>query len=166
MLISGFKSFEQRSRLGRQQSRLDHAEDAADGAFRGHGRRLVACLGAPPVDHVRELIEHLRAQQQRGGARGGGLRHTDSRELRLLVEQPEQRREARPHTVHPALVGEVGGSCSLFGDREGLLDRRQEAVAAVVEQLVEGPPRHARHADHVGDGGHVCALLGGEIRRR
>ena len=71
------------------------------------------------------------------------------RQLRLLVEEGEQLAQAGAHPIHPSILILVGSAGTFAGERQRPFDRREQAVAAVLEERVKGSPGDARRGNDV-----------------
>ena len=138
---------------------MQDGEDRPDDAFGGHVGRFLggpgdagAGAGPPLVDHVLQLCEDLRAALEHAGARPQGLHHADPCQAGLLVHEAQHREQARADALPPARLPLVGLADERAELVHGLVEDGEEAVLAVLEEVVEGLTGDPRSGDHLGDG--------------
>ena len=123
-------------------------------------------FGASQLDHPHQAGDHLLATVQRTRTCGEALDDQQTGRGAVAVQEPEQRGQARAHPSQPRAAGAIGGSDNARRVLQGLLECRQEAVLAIVEDLIEGAPRHARAPDDVSDADVGGAALGDLLDHR
>ena len=84
----------------------------------------------------------------------------------LDFEEAEQSGESRSHPFEPARARIVFLKHVLRGACDAQFKCREEAVFAIVEQLVERATRNARALDHVGNADVGGTTLGAHIHHR
>ena len=94
------------------------------------------------------------------------MHEAQARQLGLLVEKLEQRVETGTYPIHPPLVGVVGRARTLASERQGVLDSRQQAAAATLEESVQRLARDAGPLDDVLDGRCLRTAIPHEVHRR
>jgi hypothetical protein len=125
----------------------------------GHHRRIV-------LDHLRERGHHRGPALDRGGTGGERLDDADLSRTRRGRERPDERAEAGDHLPLERRLP-LGGRLHRVQQRARRgVERRQEGVVLVGEQLVERAPRDARPADDVLDAHAGVPRRGRGIDRR
>ena len=97
-------------------------------------------------------FEHPRTGAER-------LDDAHPRETGLVVHEAQEREQAGADAVAPARLGQVGLADELRQLVDGLIEGGEEAVLAILEEVVEGLARDARAPDHLRNGQACIADL-------
>ncbi len=150
---------------------MQHARDRADDALPRQRRRLHHPRGASAaagalVERARQRGEHLRATRQHPRPGAQRLHEQQLPQLRARVESLQQHLETSAHARLPTLLPVIGPD-HIHGEvLDRAIEHRQEAVLAVLEQVIERAPRHPRADRHPRDAHLRVAVLRDDLRRR
>src|SRR4029077_6646033 len=103
------------------------------------------------VDRVDQDIEHLRAAPQGTGTGAQSIHDQQRAQTRLVFQEPQQRPQPCSHLLPPSALRFVRGDDNARGQRQRVIERRQEAALAILEQLIERAPRSTRAGHYVGN---------------
>ena len=157
---------------------------SAGGASAGPGRRRLGrgvqrCCAArggerarPPSCTASTSASTTRARRSSTRRPRRARRRPEGAHRGLGVEEAERRVKAGPDLLLPAAGRLVRRQHGLGGPLDGVLERRQQAVVTIGEELVEGAPRDARAVDDVRDcdprkpRSRTSSIIAGRIRAR
>jgi hypothetical protein len=124
---------------------MDHRQGAADDSLSGQGRRLAAtpCYAAALLDGGDKHGEYGRAARGDEWSRLERLDDAHAGNVGLGVEPLQEDGERAADALTPVALCFIGSDDGLSESLDGRVEGGQEALVAIVEELVEGATRDA-----------------------
>jgi hypothetical protein len=132
---------------------VKHCEDTTYDTLSSHRRRTIAPLDlATPLLHSRDDLDEHAATMLKSFRPGPEHIHDhQTTSSTLVLEEPQQSDEPRAHLLNPARGPPVGRKDNSRDTSDRLLERRENTLLAICEQLIECAPRYTRASDYMSD---------------
>src|SRR6185437_6064076 len=158
----------ERRAIIRAQIGVQDREDRPHRTLRGQLGKLarVLSLPAPLVHSGDEPSEDTVTQLQHASVARQGLAHQQPSEPGLLVKETQKGRQSAPDPLAPRPLRTISREHTRGDERQGILERRKEAVVAIGEHLIERAPRHTRTRHHMRDRDIRRAPLARDVEHR